>query len=108
MTDNREHPLTRRAAGREHDDQVSVFQVDDLEQGVSTDVVLAVAEVSGSDHTELQPLNEVINVDALDRLFTQRTPDNENKRVSFSYQGFQVTVYADGEILLWPQDGNDA
>ena len=108
MTKNRVHPPNRHAVGGEHDDQVSVFQAEDPKQSVSTDVVLAVAELSDIDYTELEPLNNVIDVDALDRLFTQRNPGNENDRISFSYQGFQVTVYRDGEILLQPASGIDA
>ncbi|WP_311173519.1 HalOD1 output domain-containing protein [Halobellus ordinarius] len=90
------------------DEQVRVFRADDPEQGVSTDIVLAVAELSGSDPTELRPLNDVIDADALDSLFSRKHPGSENDRVSFNYQGYRVTVYRDGEIMLQPRGGIDA
>jgi len=83
------------------------FHATDPEKSISTDIILAVAEVSGSDPTELRPLNDVINVDALDSLFTPGRPGNESDQISFDYQGYRVTVYRDREILLQSRGGSD-
>lgn len=89
-------------------DDAATFRADDPEQTLSTDIALAVAEVSGCDPTELRPLNDFIAADALDQLFARRSQGDDSDRVSFSYQGYQVTVYRDREILLRPRDVSDS
>jgi hypothetical protein len=59
-------------------------------------VIEAVADVSDTDPTDLPPLADSINPDALDRLFTSQTVGN----VSFKFAGTPVTVYATGEVLI--------
>lgn len=88
-------------------DGVSVFHADDPEAGLATDVVLAVAELSESDPTELPPLSDVIDADALDRLFGPGHSGDGSDRVSFNYHGYRVTVCRDGEIMLQRRDGTD-
>lgn len=68
---------------------------------LSLRIVEAVAELKDVESTELEPLGRVIDTDALDRLFT---PSGESKRqhgtVGFEYEGYHITVTADGEILI--------
>jgi hypothetical protein len=89
------------------DDGVRMFHADDPETGLATDVVLAVAEISESDPTELPPLSDVIDADALDRLFGPDHSGDGSDRVSFNYHGYRVTVCRDGEIMLQRRDGTD-
>lgn len=70
-------------------------------EAASYSVVSAVAAREGVAPTALTPaLNEVVDPDALDRLF----PDAEEDRngpvgcVEFRYCGYDVTVYSDGTV----------
>lgn len=83
------------------------FRADDPDQSLATDIVLAVAEVTGTDPTELRPLHDVIDADALDRLFHQESSGAETDRISFNYHCYRVTVYRDSEILLQPRGTTD-
>lgn len=65
-------------------------------QSLSEAVVTAVADRDGVDPTELdRPLYEVVDVDALDRLFR----DGQGA-VSFEYAGYLVTVDHEGNAEL--------
>lgn len=87
------------------------------DQPVSEAVVAAVAEhvrreSNGPDHSvgtgyPFEPLYEVVDPDALDRLFgpTRRTPADRCGRVTFSYGGHEVTVNSSGLIQLAPLAG---
>lgn len=71
---------------------------------ISDEVVFAVAEATGTDMTQLEPLYNVIDPDALDQLF--QTPVNEfprsDGRVVFTMEGCEVTVHASGEVVVTP------
>lgn len=72
----------------------------DEEESVSTAVALAVGAVEGRDPCSLRPLNEIIDTDALDRLFTPRS--NRLARVggclSFVYSHSEVSIH-NGEFI---------
>jgi len=76
------------------------------DRSLSTTVVLAVARARGVTATALPPLAEVVDPDALDRLFT---PDRHggpvDGRVSFEFADRAVTVRRDGEVLVRPLVG---
>lgn len=68
---------------------------------VSYSVVSAVAAREGVTPTALTPaLNEVVDPDALDRLFPAGagSRDGPTGRVEFRYCGYDVTVYSDGRV----------
>lgn len=65
---------------------------------VSTTVVLAISSLAGIDPTELRPLNDVVDPDALNQHVHEiRERDAE---LSFCYHGYRVTVRGDGHIEL--------
>jgi hypothetical protein len=69
---------------------------------VTHEVVEAVAAVSGRDPTALDPIASQIDPDALDTLFEPRR-DGEQRtsgHVTFPFDGYEVTVYAHGEIAV--------
>lgn len=70
---------------------------------LATTVVLAVAEVADTTPTELDPLHDVFDPEALDRIFADRERGAATDRVSFDYAGYRVTVYRDGETLVQPE-----
>ena len=67
---------------------------------VSEEVVSAVAEATGNDPLDLEPLYEVIDPDALDALYRRDglgLPRSPN-RVEFTYAGCEVVVDWDGSV----------
>lgn len=69
------------------------------QENVSQKVVRAVAQEKGMSETEIPPLYEAIDPDALNTLFKQ----SRQGQLSFDYSGYVVTVWNDGDVLLQPQ-----
>lgn len=66
-------------------------------------VVETVAKESGQDPTELAPIHEHIDTDALDALFsTTEEGVRENISLSFEYEGFEVAVEGRDDINIQP------
>lgn len=57
----------------------------------------AVAEATDSDPLELPPLQQYVDVDALETLFATGSSE---KTVSFSYEDVHVTVRSEGVIVV--------
>lgn len=68
------------------------------DEPLSFSVVRAVSMLAGEEPEALQPLYEVIDPDALDSLFTDRA--GRNGTLSFSLDGYDVTIHADGSIVV--------
>jgi len=69
--------------------------------GLSVAVIQALAEARsvGIDEIE-QPLYDVVDPDALDRLFTERSRADVVGRVVFEIDAYEVTVHSDNDILV--------
>lgn len=65
---------------------------------LSFSVVRAVATRSGKDPAAVQSLHDVVDPDALDALFADRR--GRNGALSFTLDGHDVTVHADGGIVV--------
>ncbi|WP_255196981.1 HalOD1 output domain-containing protein [Halorarius litoreus] len=64
-------------------------------------IVEAVSAATDTATTDLPPLFEAVDVDALDTLVKSRGKAGaERLTVSFTYAGVAVTVYSDGDIKL--------
>ncbi|WP_290813804.1 HalOD1 output domain-containing protein [Halovivax sp.] len=64
-------------------------------------IASAVADVLGTEVTELEPLHYTIDTDALERLFEPRPSGPRTDGViAFEYQGCTVDVSADGEVVV--------
>lgn len=75
----------------------------------SHSVVEVVAATSGTAPSDLRPLFEVVDPDALDQLFQSETggsPPSNAVRVSLRYEGCRVTVYPDGRTVASLLDGD--
>lgn len=71
----------------------------------SIGVLEAVTAATGTPATDLRPLYEVVDPDALDDLFRPSAGDGHaNGAVSFRYAGCTVTVHADGRTDASPID----
>jgi len=69
-------------------------------------VVSAVADVTGTDPSELDPLYETIDPDALNSLFRGSQGDGPNSRgqVSFSVAGCDVVVHGSHKVVVSPTE----
>lgn len=68
----------------------------------STAVVVAVAKAKGVDPLELEPLGNVIDPEALDRIFTETGDSRTTGWLTFRMAGCEVTVTSDGELSVTP------
>lgn len=66
-------------------------------------VITAVAVIRDRDPTDLPPLADVVDTDALGDVFRTSQDGAGNLEVSFDYAGFRVTVSGDGEVRLADQ-----
>lgn len=64
---------------------------------LTTDVVYTVADVSDTDPTDLPPLYDAIDTDALNDLVAG-SHDGALRTIAFQYCGYTVTVTGDGDI----------
>lgn len=73
---------------------------------ISTTIVLAVSDLTGTPVGKLAPLSEVVKPDALDDLLRpdEMVDMDASVSVSFEYEGFTVTARRDGRIDLHPSD----
>ena len=70
---------------------------------LSTTVVHALADVMGRDATDAGfVLSDSVDPDALDRIFEQTADGALSGHVAFTVEGYRVTVYSDGEIVITP------
>lgn len=76
--------------------------MDATELQPSEHVVQAIAARTDEDPLELSPLYEAVDPDALDALFggPAREGSGSVGKVRFVYEGYEVTVHADGTVDL--------
>lgn len=77
----------------------ATFSCSDLKP--STAVVLAVAEIRDADPSELDPLYDVVDPEALDRLFTNTS--SPVGATQFEYEGFEISIHKGGELHITPR-----
>lgn len=63
-------------------------------------IVERVAACEGVDHTELVPLYEAIDPDAVDRLVETSLRNDSALQIEFTYHGYDVTVTGGGVVHL--------
>lgn len=70
-------------------------------EAISTTVATALSEATRREPLTLRPLDQVINAEALDRLFS---PAGDSLRlhghVTFEFEGHDVTVHGNGKIVI--------
>lgn len=62
-------------------------------------VVRSIAAITGKSRTELTPLNDVLDAEALEAFLESRSKEAE-KAITFSYEGCKVTVRTPGEVVI--------
>jgi hypothetical protein len=84
-----------------YDVGVTVLLMDSTER-----VLQRVADAEGTEPSELEePLYEAVDPDALETLFesVEDGPHREEGKVRFPYQGYEVTVHAEGDVSVREQ-----
>lgn len=76
---------------------------DSARDSTSVAVVAVVAAALDTEPCSLSPLQSTLDTDALDNLISESPTENSN-RISFSYEGFEVTVTSDGTIEADPTE----
>ena len=80
-----------------------VASIDNVDlDSVSTEVIALLTEVTGRDQDELDPLNDVVDSDSLDTIFSNR-PNGVARNggvIIFQSNGCEVAVYGDGVIVV--------
>jgi hypothetical protein len=97
-------PATTTATYHTHHDWTTT-------EPLSTTVVNAIAEVMDADPTEIGPLYEQFDPDALDGLFSPRRGElcGSGGHVGFTFDGHHVFIQSDGHISVHPPgDVDDA
>ena len=76
----------------------------DPDDSPSEAVVTTVAALDGVPPTELAPLYDAVEPDALDALFdhAERQDRPGDQRLCFAYAGYDVTVCGDGTVSVSP------
>ena len=71
-------------------------------ESLSVTVLQAVADLTGVEPGDVQPINDVVDADALNALFQPRSGEGPRTsgRVSFVLEGVDVTIYASGEVVV--------
>lgn len=79
-------------------------------ESATTAVIRAVSAVTGRTRSSRQPLNEVIDPDALDLLFESRANDvpRSGARLSFTYSSCRITIDNDECLTIEPADTKKA
>lgn len=69
---------------------------------VSAEVITLLAEVTGRGQDELEPLNDVVDTDSLDTIFSDRPNGipRDGGVIVFQSNGCEVSVYGDGAIVV--------
>ena len=80
----------------------------DSPEQLSSAIIAAVATVADTEPTELEPLYDCVDPDALDALFRPLSEDRPRShgRLSFSLDEYEVAVHGHGEIIVDVSDIN--
>lgn len=95
---NRTVPLHEQPANTYH-----VYH-DPASTGIGTTIMDALSSIAQKSVSELGPLNEVVDPDALERLFAPQ-PDGRPRGsgfIHFAIQNFEVSVHSNGHISITP------
>ncbi|MFC4551286.1 MULTISPECIES: HalOD1 output domain-containing protein [Halorussus] len=92
-----------------HDESSGVYRATyarDCDESLSTVVVSIVAAIAEVDPLDLEPLRNHLDPDALDDLFTPTHSGCERPagEVRFPFAGHRVSVSANGDIEIRPQE----
>jgi hypothetical protein len=71
-------------------------------------VVSALAVISDTDPTAIEPLQSAVDTDALDALLARHFADGKDVDVTFAVDGHDVTVASGGRLSVWPPEASES
>lgn len=71
-------------------------------------VVTSVAQATGVDPLELEPLYNVVDPDALESIFASTDASSASLELSFTMEGCEVVVRGDGEVTVVPPECDES
>lgn len=83
----------------------------DAETGTtpSEAIITALADVKGVAPTDLDPLNETVDGESIDRLFTSRKEEDISSRVfGFTFEKWNVFLHGSGSVIVYDVEQDDA
>lgn len=83
-------------------DSLVQTRLDPESESVCEELLLAVAAVDGSPLSELPPLSEAVDPDALETVL-ESSPSDEHSYLRFEYSGYPIYITWDGIIAVFPQ-----
>lgn len=78
-----------------------LYETNHQEGPIAESVIEAIAEVMNSSSTEIEPLYESIDPDALEDLFDRQSEEGIPTRVEFRHKGFSVAIEQNGRITVY-------
>ena len=96
-----ETDLLQSADTIKFDEDRELYHVDfdPTQDTASLAIIAAVATASQTDPFDMEPLHSVIDTGALDKLTSTSKP-SDRCSISFSFTGFNVTVAANGRVVV--------
>ncbi|WP_436926703.1 HalOD1 output domain-containing protein [Halosimplex amylolyticum] len=67
----------------------------------TTELILIVSSLTGDEPTQMLPLNNAVDPDALERHVSERDRDAE---LSFDFHGYHIIIRGDGQVTFTPID----
>lgn len=91
----------------EYDRALEIYRsrYDETAMSASMAVIATLSKVTGICPTELRPLGNTTDTEALDQLFCSHDGTNRNISVTFVVQEHTITVYDSSEITVTPEGG---
>lgn len=86
----------------QQDSETYRFEYDQDKTPASMAVVTALSDVVDTDPTELDPLHDTVDTDALDAVVGVRHPANGDVHVTFPFEGYAITVHSYGIVEVVP------
>lgn len=86
----------------QQDSETYRFEYDQDTTPASMAVVTALADVVDASPTEREPLHDTVDTDALDAVVRVRHPTNGDVHVTFSFEGYAITVHSYGIVEVVP------
>lgn len=84
------------------DSETYRFEYDSDKTSASMAVVAAVSEVTETDPAAMEPLQETIDTDALNRLLLRRDGADGDIKIRMTVEDYAVTVYSYGVVTVVP------
>jgi hypothetical protein len=100
----RDDALPVRSLAFDSEEGAYVSEFDNSDVSLDTIIISVIAQITGQSATDLQPLHDVVDPDALNRLIKDRPSglDHSKRQVEFTYQDLKIRILGSGVIKVYP------